>query len=75
MKMIRPIVNIGKIIEPYEAVIVGFNGVLTDGNGIAADAVNALVEMKKRGTEAVSFVPLSLMECRKSGGRFRSSGR
>ncbi|MDO5386160.1 MAG: HAD hydrolase-like protein [Pseudomonadota bacterium] len=53
MKMIRPIVNIGKIIEPYEAVIVGFNGVLTDGNGIAADAVNALVEMKKRGKHIV----------------------
>lgn len=63
--MIRPIVNIGKIIEPYEAVIVGFNGVLTDGNGIAADAVNALVEMKKE-ENILSSVPIpacGLLHC------------
>ena len=28
IKMIKPIVNISKVIEPYNTVIVGFNGVL-----------------------------------------------
>lgn len=51
--MIRPIVNINKIIEAYDAVIVGFNGVLTDGGGIKEEAVRALVEMKKNGKQIV----------------------
>ena len=46
MKMIRPIVNASKIIDPFDAVIVGFNGVLTEGNGIKQDAVNALINIK-----------------------------
>ena len=49
MKMIRPIVNVGKIIDDYEAVIVGFNGVLSDGASIKQEAVESLVEMKKSG--------------------------
>ena len=53
MKMIRPIVNVRKIIDPFDAVIVGFNGVLTDGNGIKQDAVNALINMKKAGNSDV----------------------
>ena len=34
IKMIKPIVNISKVIEPYNTVIVGFNGVLSEGNGV-----------------------------------------
>ena len=32
--MIKPIVNVSKVIDPYNTVIVGFNGVLSDGAGI-----------------------------------------
>lgn len=53
MKMIRPIVNASKIIDPFDAVIVGFNGVLTEGNGIKQDAINALINMKKAGKSVV----------------------
>ena len=53
MKMIRPIVNVGKIIDDYEAVIVGFNGVLSDGASIKQEAVESLVEMKKSGKTLV----------------------
>lgn len=53
MKMIRPIVNISKIIENYDAVIVGFNGVLSDGASIKQEAVNALINAKTRGKSIV----------------------
>lgn len=53
MKMIRPIVNVGKIINDYDAVIVGFDGVLSDGEAIKSEAIEALVEMKKRGKAIV----------------------
>lgn len=53
MKMIRPIVNIGKIMDNYDAVVVGFNGVITGENGLKTEAVRALVEMKKRGKHIV----------------------
>ena len=52
MKMIRPIVNISKIIDNYDAVIVGFRGVLTEGDSIKQDAVNALVNIRKAGKES-----------------------
>lgn len=51
--MIRPIVNISKIIADYDAVITGFNGVLTDGGGIKSEAVGALLEIKKQGKHIV----------------------
>ena len=53
MKMIRPIVNISKIIDNYDAVIVGFRGVLTEGDSIKQDAVNALVNIRKAGKRIV----------------------
>ena len=49
MKMIKPIVNISKILDAYDIVIVGNNGVLTDGDVYKADAINALVNIKKAG--------------------------
>ena len=51
--MIRPIVNISKIIDNYRAVIVGFNGVLSDGANIRQEAVNALINIKKQGKDIV----------------------
>lgn len=53
MKMIRPIVNISKVIDNYDAVIVGFRGVLSEGDSIKQDAVNALINMRKAGKRIV----------------------
>ncbi len=53
MKMIKPIVNISKVIDNYKTVIVGFNGVLSDGRHIYSEALNALINIKKRGMHIV----------------------
>ena len=34
MKMIKPIVNLSKIIDGYDTFVFGFNGVLFDGQNI-----------------------------------------
>lgn len=49
MKLIKPIVSISKIIENYDAVICGFNGVLSKGNGINFDAMSALEKCAQNG--------------------------
>lgn len=41
IKMIKPIVNISKVIEPFNTVVVGCSGVLTEGNGVKSEAVEA----------------------------------
>lgn len=46
--MIKPIVNISKIIEKYDTVILGLRGVITDGKIIKPDVINALINIKKR---------------------------
>lgn len=53
IKMIKPIVNISKVMNAYNTVIVGYNGVLSDGSGIKQEASDALVEMKKAGKHIV----------------------
>lgn len=53
MKMIKPIVNISKVIDNYDTVIVGFSGVLTEGNGIKSEALSALVNIKKAGKQII----------------------
>lgn len=53
MKMIRPIVNISKVIDNYDAVIVGFGGVLSDASGIKQEAVSALINIKKQGKKII----------------------
>ncbi len=53
MKMIKPIVNILKIIDNFDTVIVGYSGVLSEGNGIKSEAVTALVNMKKSGKHII----------------------
>lgn len=42
MKFIKPIVGISKIIDNYENIICGFNGVLTKDNDMNLEALNAL---------------------------------
>lgn len=51
--MIKPIVNIAKIIDGYNTVITGFNGVLSDGYSIYPDALTALINMRKKGMKIV----------------------
>lgn len=53
IKMIKPIVNISKVIEPYNTVIVGFNGVLTEGKGIKPETIDALIGMKRAGKHII----------------------
>lgn len=53
MKMIKPIVNVGKIIDNFEAVVVGFRGVISEGDSIRQDAVNALINARKAGKKIV----------------------
>lgn len=53
MKMIKPIVNISKIIDNYDTVVVGLEGVLAEGTSIKMDAVNALINMKKEGKNII----------------------
>lgn len=51
--MIKPIVNLSKVIEPYHAVMVGLRGVLYDGAGFRPEAVEALVNMKRLGKKVI----------------------
>ena len=60
IKMIKPIVNVSKVIDPYNTVIIGFNGVLSDGAGIKKEAVDALIGMKRAGKHIVLLSNTSL---------------
>lgn len=60
MKMIRPIVNVNKVIDNYDAVIVGFNGVVSDGETVHHEAVNALINIKKHGKKIILYSNSSL---------------
>ena len=51
--MIKPIVNILKIIDNFDVAVVGFSGVLSEGSGIKSEAINALINMKKSGKKIV----------------------
>lgn len=53
MKMIKPIVNISRIMDSFDVVLCGFNGVLYDGASIKTEAVNALIRLKKNGKKIV----------------------
>ena len=53
MKMIKPIVNISKIMENYDVIIVGLGGVLFDGAKTLPDSTNALLKMKQLGKKII----------------------
>ncbi len=42
MKMIKPIVNLNKIIDGYDTFLLGYDGVLTEGEGILPEAAGAI---------------------------------
>ena len=60
MKMIKPIVNVSKIIDNFDAVVVGLYGVLTDGAGIKSEAQDALIRMKKAGKKIILLTNSSM---------------
>lgn len=53
MKMIKPIVNISKILDRYQLVVCGLEGVISEGGGILPEAKDALIKMKKFGMRLV----------------------
>ena len=53
MKMIKPIVNISKIIDRYQLVVCGLEGVISEGGNILPEAKDALIKMKKFGMRLV----------------------
>lgn len=53
MKFIKPIVGISKIVENVDNIICGFNGVLSKGDNINADALKALLLCAQKGKEVV----------------------
>ena len=51
MKMIKPVVNLAKVADNYDTFVLGFNGVLHDGNTVfpsAHDAINNLQTLGKK---------------------------
>ena len=53
IKMIKPIVNMAKIIDKYSTVILGLRGVITDGKEIYPDIANTLINLKKQSIHTV----------------------
>lgn len=53
MKMIKPIVNISKILDNYHLVVTGLEGVISEGGNILPEAKEALIKMKKSGQRLI----------------------
>ena len=53
MKMIKPIVNISKIIDTFDVVLCGLDGVLYDGETFKREAINALISLKRNGKKII----------------------
>ncbi len=53
MRMIKPIVNISKIMDAYDVIVCGFNGVIHNGNSFEMDAIEALIRLRKNGKQIV----------------------
>lgn len=53
MKMIKPIVNLYKVIDNFDVVLIGFNGVISDGAFIRPETVQALFNLRKYGKKLV----------------------
>lgn len=73
MKMIKPIVNISKIISNYELIIVGLEGVVSEGGMVRPEAADALINFKRNGKRIIMIAnsPLSIeaiLLLLKSGG-------
>ena len=60
MKMIKPIVNVSKIMDAYDVILCGFNGVLHDGTDFKPEAADALIRLRKNGKKIVLVSNTSL---------------
>lgn len=60
MKMIKPIVNISKIMDAYDAILCGFNGVIYDGIEFKSEAIDALIRLRKNGKKIVLITSSSM---------------
>lgn len=60
MKMIKPIVNLSKVIDAYDAVVCGFNGVLHNGVALIPEAMETLIELYKHGKKIVLISNISM---------------
>jgi len=62
MKMIKPIVNVSKIMDAYDVILCGFNGVIHDGTGFKPEAIDALIRLRKNNKQIVlaSNTPLRI---------------
>ena len=47
MKMIKPVVNISKIMEAHDVYVCGLNGVIYDGQNFLPEAIEALIRLRK----------------------------
>lgn len=45
--MIKPIVNLSKVADNYDTFLLGFNGVVTDGNGLIPNVAATLNSLHK----------------------------
>lgn len=68
IKMIKPVVNISKVIEPFDTVIVGLYGVLYDGRSFKTEAVEALKTMKRSGRKIITWSAMLLCVCSRLSG-------
>ena len=53
MKMIKPVVNLSKVAENYDTFILGFNGVLSNGNEILPEAATCLKNLFTVGKKVI----------------------
>ncbi len=53
MKMIKPIVNLSKVVAEYDTFVFSFNGVLTDGDRIFPEAITCLNNLASLGKKIV----------------------
>ena len=53
MKMIKPILNISKIADNYETFVLGYSGVLSEGNGLLPDAAVCLRRLSESGKKII----------------------
>lgn len=63
MKIIKPVVGVSKIIDGYNAVLCGFNGVLYNGETVNKEALQALYKMAQSGKKVV-IITNSVMRVR-----------
>lgn len=53
MKMIKPVVNISKVMDAHDVFVCGLNGVLYDGVNFKPDAIEALLRLRKNGKQVI----------------------